>query len=440
MKIIVRVAAGSLIAMMAGHAAGQMPAQVTILPPATPATVNLHGSTVAVLPDIDGDGVQDIAVGSLFASGNIGRVYVYSGATGQRIRVLSSPTSETDGLYSNSISAVPDVDGDGVADIAVGAPGDSPGNSPQMCGRVYLYSGATGRYLRRLAPLQPEAFGQFGHAVAGLRDVNDDGRGDIAVGAPEDDQPGSPDGGRVYIYSGRTGARIRMLASPGPRDSGYFGYSLAAIPDINGDGHEDLIVGAPKERPDKAGRVYVYSGRTGQILRQMISPAPKDDGRFGYAVAAVPDANGDGVADIVIGAPREYSRQGRVYLYSGATGTLLRVVQSPGLEDNGRFGEAVAGLPDFNGDGYGDFIVGAPHEDPAGSPEDAGRAYIYSGRTGQLLNKIIPPRPASSEYFGYSVAGMADINGNGRPEVVVGAPGEDRPPYGPAGIAYLFKY
>ena len=231
-----------------------------------------------------------------------------------------------------------------------------------------------------------------------------------------------------------------MLTSPSPRDSGDFGYSVAMIPDINGDGREDIIVGAPKERSDRAGRAYVFSGATGQVLRQLDSPSPQADGRFGYAVAAVPDANGDGIPDIVVGAPREFSRQGRVYLFSGATGALLRGVQSPGLENNGRFGEAVAGLTDFNGDGRGDFIVGAPHEDPANSPEDAGRAYIYSGATGQFLNKVLPPRPALNEYFGAAVAGMFDNNGTGRPEVVVGAPGEDRPPYGPAGIAYLFKY
>ena len=181
------VSVALLVAAAAGRAAAQMPAQVSVLPPQSSAIVNLHGAAIAVLPDVNGDGIQDIAIGSLFGIGGVGRVYIYSGATGAVLRVLRSPTPESDGLYGNSISAVPDIDGDSVADIAVGAPGDSPGNSPRMCGRVYLYSGATGQYIGRLAPLSPEAFGEFGYSVAGLHDVNGDGRGDIAVGAPEDD-------------------------------------------------------------------------------------------------------------------------------------------------------------------------------------------------------------------------------------------------------------
>lgn len=429
------------IAITAGHSSAQIQPVIKPLPPQTPVTVTYHGGAVAVLPDVNGDGKSDVAVASLFSVGNIGRAYIYSGATGQLIRQLVSPNPEIDNLYGTSVAAVPDVNGDGVGDVVVGAPMDSPGTSPSGCGRAYLYSGATGQLLFKLLPPNPELSGQFGFSVAGLQDINGDGLGDIAVGAPEERTGvGMEDSGRVHIYSGATGQRIRTIVSQTPSSSGYFGYSLAVISDLNGDGKNDLVIGARKERADKGGQVHIVSPATGQRLRTLASPNSQNDGRFGYAVAAVPDVNGDGLPDVVVGAPREFNRTGRAYLFSGATGALLRQVQSPGMEVDNRFGEAVAGLPDFNGDGRGDFVVGAPHEDPGLAHDDNGRAYIYSGASGQLVTKLIPPMTSPAEYFGFSLAAMPDINGTGRPEIVVGAPGDDSPGYNHAGMAYIFRY
>jgi hypothetical protein len=429
-----------LLTALAGAAAAQTP-QILRLRPLLPVHVSSHGAAIAVIPDLNGDGKPDIAVTSLFESEHIGRVYIYSGATGQTIRQLVSPNQELDNYYGTSIAAVPDANGDGIADIVVGAPADSPGNSPSQCGRAYLYSGATGQFILRFLPPSPQLLGEFGYAVAGLADLTGDGRGDVAIGAPDEALfPGGEDVGRVHLYSGATGARVRTIVSPTPRSSGDFGYALATIADLDGDGRQDLIVGAPKERADRSGQVHIISAATGQRLRTLSSPNPQNDGRFGAAVAAMPDANGDGIPDVVVGAPREFNRSGRVYVFSGATGVLLRQVQSPGIETDGRFGEAVAGLPDFNADGRGDFVVGAPHEDPGFSLEDNGRAYIYSGATGQFLLRLIPPSGVTAEYFGFALAAMPDINGTGRPEIVVGAPGDDSPTYGHAGVAYIYRY
>ena len=148
--------AASLFA--AGTSALAQVPQIRLLPPVTPAIVTYHGAAVAALPDVNGDGVPDIAVSSLYAIGNIGRVYIYSGATGQIIRQLVSPNPEADSFYGQSISAVPDLNGDGVADIVVGAPMDSPGTSPQATGRVYIYSGATGQFILRLIPPSQQYF------------------------------------------------------------------------------------------------------------------------------------------------------------------------------------------------------------------------------------------------------------------------------------------
>jgi hypothetical protein len=413
------------------------------LPPAAnPVVVTFHGSTVAALPDINGDGVPDIAVGSYFSNNNQGRVYIYSGANGQLIRTIFAIHIEEEGFFGAAISAVPDVNGDGVPDIIIGAPHDSPGPSPSQNGRVYIYSGATGQFLHRLIPAAPVEYGQFGYTVAGIQDVDGDGFGDVVVGAPYERSRSSSSNhsGRVHIYSGRTGQRIRSLHSPGEQHDGHFGEAVAVIRDLDGDGYQDIIVGSPKERPDRAGRVYVYSGRTGRVLLQMIPPAPQFDMRFGAAVAAVPDVDGDGFDDILVGAPRTNNREGRAFLYSGRTGQLLRRFQSPGGHEDGRFGYAVAGIPDVTGDGRGDVLIGAPHENPGNSPDKVGRAYIYDGATGRLYSKLLPPSPIEEEHFGHSVAGLPDTNANGRGEVLVGAPGDDSPSHGRAGRGYHFRY
>jgi hypothetical protein len=110
------------------------------------------------------------------------------------------------------------------------------------------------------------------------------------------------------------------------------------------------------------------------------------------------------------------------------------------MEPDGRFGEAVAGLPDCNGDGRGDFVVGAPHEDPGFASRDNGRAYVYSGAGGRFLFKLLPVSGHADEYFGYSLGALHDTNGTGRPEIVVGAPGDDSPSFGHAGAAYIYRY
>jgi hypothetical protein len=412
-----------------------------LIPATNPVIVALHGSTVAALPDVNGDGIADIAVGSLLSTTNRGRVYIYSGATSQRLFQLVSPHPEEEGFFGNAISGIPDVNGDGIPDIVVGAPHDSPGTSPAQNGRAYIYSGANGQLLHKLLPVAPVEYGLFGYTVAGIQDVNGDGFGDVVIGAPyERSRTGSHQGGRVHIYSGATGRHIRSLHSGGEQHDGHFGEAVAVIGDLDGDGFQDILIGSPKERPDRAGRVYIYSGRTGRIIRKLLPPVAVEDMRFGEAVAAVPDTNGDGIPDIIVGAPRIFERTGRAYLFSGANGQLLRVFQSPANQIGGRFGASVAGVPDVTGDGRGDIIIGAYHENPGFSPDKVGRAYIYDGATGRLFSKLLPPRALEEEHFGHSVAGMPDTNGNGRGEVLVGAPGDDSPHYGRAGTAFHFRY
>ncbi len=226
-----------------------------------------------------------------------------------------------------------------------------------------------------------------------------------------------------------------------------FGSAVSGVPDANGDGRGDLLVGAFGEFSDE-GRARLYSGDTGGLLRTFRSPNPEGfyDTHFGWAVAGVPDADGDGRGDLLVGAPKEDTDgdpngrddQGRAYLFSGAMGTLLLTLQSPNSSPVGNFGSAVAGLSDVDGDGRGDLLVGARYENPGTSPAYAGRAYVFSGASGALLFELRSPNEEEGGYFGLSVSGVADANGDGRRDLLVGATGEDGGAVN-AGRSYVFS-
>ncbi len=412
----------------------------------------MFGDEVATLGDVNGDGVPDFAVGAphelnkSFVSPNVGNVYVYSGATGQKLYTRKSPEGESGQEFGESVAGVPDLDGDGRADIVIGAAGADPAFSPNDSGRAYVFSGATGSILLTLNPPTPELNGALGDDVAGIADVNGDGAGDVIVGAPGE-TGGALGAGRVHVFSGLTGALIRTIQSPNADAGGEFGDDMAGLPDVSGDGVPDILVGAPFENPGAtpidAGRAYIMSGATGLVLRTFQSPGQEIDGRFGESVAAVPDTNGDGIADVVVGAPRENPGtspvdNGRAYIYSGATGVLLQKCLPPAPEINGQFGFAVAGAADMNGDGRGEVIVGAWNENFGNAPADAGRVHVYSGATGLRLFSRASPGATAGGAFGRAVGGLTTPGM--RVRLLVGARGETAAPGGPAsaGAVYLF--
>jgi hypothetical protein len=243
----------------------------------------------------------------------------------------------------------------------------------------------------QLPPPTAQLNARFGTTVAGVKDVNGDTRGDALIGAPYEDLAGGfTDAGRVYVYLGTTGEVLRTIDPPNKQPGGLFGWSIAGLDNINGDAFGDFIVGAPKQHPGAtpldAGRAYVFNGNTGAMIRAIKSPMEQAGSLFGWAVAAVPDVNADGRTDYLVSAPGETvgprSGAGRVYLFDGKTGVLKRIFFSPVFETDGHFGWSVAGVPDTDGDGKGDVLIGAPNEDPGASPDDSGRVYLYSGATG----------------------------------------------------------
>ncbi|MCA9286603.1 MAG: FG-GAP repeat protein, partial [Phycisphaerales bacterium] len=343
------------------------------------------------------------------------------------VLTLVSTNEEAGGYFGAAVDGIPDINGDGVDDVIVGAPEEN-GGGVSDAGRVYIYSGSVGLLIRAHSSPNDTVEGDYGMAVAGIGDINGDGRGDYAVGARGE----NGGGGRVYVYSGATGALLRTHTSPNNEPGGHFGAAVAAIDDLSGDGRGDYIIGAPDENGSR-GRAYVYSGSSGNLIRTHNSPNAEVQGLFGASVTGVPDTNDDGRGDYAVGAPQEDpgsapTDSGRAYVYSGINGSLRFTLASANPESGGKFGTSVGGTPDVGGNGSGDIIVGAPYEevDSEGTTyPNGGRAYLFSGTSGALGHTYEPPAGEINDenLFGYAVDGVEDRDNDGLGEVVIGAPG-----------------
>jgi hypothetical protein len=269
-----------------------------------------------------------------------------------------------------SLAGLGDIDGDHYEDFAIGAPRGSISSTLSQEGYVRVCSGKTGATLFMLSG--PQDYSEFGTSVAGPGDVNGDGKRDILVGAPEYDLPsaGTERNGRVYVYSGANGALVQVYT--GNADS-TLGFSVAGVGDVDGDGRQDFAAGAPEDDTValQCGRVVVVRGGAGTVWKNLYGDSTQDD--YGFAIAGGGDCNDDGVEDLIVGSPGESSDRGLVEVLAGPSfNTTYKLVVSNTVGDH--MGASVDFAGDVDGDGYDDFIMGASGGLVGGSGKVYGRS------------------------------------------------------------------
>ncbi len=438
------------------------------------------GFSVTGIGDMNGDGIHDIAVSQPTAApggtASAGRIYVIWGRNNW-LPVMTTPTSgifnlaildnattqdtfggtgiriqgfQAGAQAGYSIANIGDIDGDGYNDFLVGSPrfdNNGTGNPEALHGQAYIIfgkeigtnnsggwfdealvnlnglgaNGFTFSVANNALPTAGEAFDQLGYFVAGIGDINGDGRADLAISAPYGEPPGGDDNaGQIYVIFGNERGALTGITntaalngSNGFRLEGveigdYAGWSLAGVGDVNGDGFDDFAIGAPFADPGgklQAGTTYVVFGRADYlpVLVNAVLDLNTLDGfrgfkihgentgdYSGWSVGGAGDVDGDGFDDILIGAPGHNSYTGRVYVMFGRkTGfdqnmLLIDLDGNTGFKINGiaagdRAGFSVANAGDVNGDGFDDILIGARNAYSTVATGIAGQTYVVFG-------------------------------------------------------------
>ncbi len=471
------------------------------------------GYSVTGIGDVNGDGRDDLLIGALSADTTGGAdagvsyvVYGRQGGFGATLDLANLTAAQGFAItgvnafdYSGaSVRAAGDVNGDGLADFLIGAPwgeaaqGTNAGESYLVFGRaggfgagldLSTLNGATGVTFRGGA-----AGDGLGFAVSSAGDINGDGFDDLILGARDANGGGGDlDAGASYVVFGRaggfaagidvaglTGANGFAILGADPSD--HSGYSVAAAGDVNGDGIDDLIIGAPQGDPGgraNAGEAFVVFGRAGGFGATLdlgalggadgftISGVDAGD-HAGWSVASAGDLNGDGRADLVIGAlyadPGGRDNAGETYVVFGRAGgfganlDLSSMPAAMGFTITGTgalnlTGHSVASAGDVNGDGIDDLLIGALYADGTGGV-DAGETYVVFGRTtgfGNVLDLsslngqtgFVIGGVAAGDFSGQSVSAAGDVNGDGFDDLIIGAPQADPSGRADAGSSYV---
>jgi len=396
-----------------------------------------QNASVSGAGDVNGDGFDDFIVGApididrtdfdVFVANLIaglpaeldnepfsGNARVLSGSDGS---VLYSFDGDSDGdRFGWSVSGAGDVNGDGFADLIVGAPRDA--NNGDSSGSARVFSGSDGSVLYNFDG--DDAHDEFGFSVSGAGDVNGDGFADLIVGARGDAIGGSDVnlfGGSARVFSGVDGSVLYNFE--GDFNFVQFGFSVSGAGDVNGDGFADMIVGATYDANGTivGGSAQVFSGVDGSVIHKFFGDRGTE---FGRSVSGAGDVNGDGFADLIVSSQRApnlvnigfIGNNGSAQVFSGFDGSTLYEF---GLEFRGDGnGYSVSGAGDVNGDGFADLLVGGRLDDNNVS----GNAGVFSGFDGSVLYNF--EGDSADDRFGSSVSGAGDVNGDGLADFVVG--------------------
>lgn len=361
-----------------------------------------------------------------------GRVFGYYGSS-SGLPLPSSWSVESNQAaaeFGTSLTAG-DFNGDGNIDVAIGAPQYDAGAGPTKEGGVFIFlNSGSGLPSTPSSTLSGDANSNFGYAVASCN-VNSDAYDDLLVGAYLNSQPQSLEG-RLYVFHGTgTGIPINIPNSQHETDvaNDYFAYSISSAGDVNNDGYDDVIIGTFASNGTGLGSAYVFHGSSAGLSASpswSITSAQTAD-KFGSSVSAAGDVNGDGYDDVIVGAygfDNGQTDEGRAYVYHGSASGLNT---SPNwtVESNqasAQFGISVSNAGDVNADGYSDVMVGANLYD--NGQTDEGSAFIYPGSAAGLSTSPFwtGESNSASAQFGFSVASAGDVNNDGLMDVIVGAP------------------